>query len=86
MHHTRVSCSAFQQLNEEMLVAAARCRVSKTALWVRTACGKHWDSEELFKPEEEVEEVGHEREVHVQEVEVEKAGVKEKSKEGALPA
>ncbi len=48
-----------ERLTEEMLLAAAQCKVSKTSLWLRGALlGSQWKEEDLFKPEDEIHDVG----------------------------
>ncbi|GAX83082.1 hypothetical protein CEUSTIGMA_g10508.t1 [Chlamydomonas eustigma] len=53
----RLSLRSVERLADEMLVAAARCKVSKSRLWLSTTLfGTKWQEEQLFKKEEEVHE------------------------------
>jgi hypothetical protein len=48
-----------ERLADEMLVAASRCKVSKSRLWLSTSLfGAKWQEKQLFKKEEDVHEVG----------------------------
>ncbi|KAK9826366.1 hypothetical protein WJX81_002936 [Elliptochloris bilobata] len=46
----RLSLASFERLRDDMIVAAARCRVPKALLLARTLCGHRWTEAELFAP------------------------------------
>ena len=50
----RLSLRAVERLRDDMVVAAARCRVPKAALLVGWAFGKKWTADQLFRPVAEV--------------------------------
>lgn len=54
----RLSGHTAQRLLHEMVSAAARCRVSKTRLWIHTLLlRRSYNAQDLFVPEDEVDQV-----------------------------
>ena len=46
----RLSLASFERLRDDMILAAARCRVPKALLLARTLLGHRWTQAELFAP------------------------------------
>eukprot|EP00955_Chlamydomonas_euryale_P011352 122377-Chlamydomonas_euryale.AAC.1 len=54
----RLSAGNAQRLVREMVSTAARCRVSKSRLWLAMLLlGKQWDASEVFVPQGDIDEV-----------------------------
>lgn len=50
MQVPRLSLASFERLRDDMILAAARCRVPKALLLLRTLFGHRWTQAELFAP------------------------------------
>lgn len=50
MQVPRLSLASFERLRDDMILAAARCRMPKALLLLRTLLGHRWTQAELFAP------------------------------------